>query len=218
MNIKFWMQHYIDVLRDAYGPRVVCIGLQGSYGRDEATETSDIDPVLILDRLDMPTLRQYESLVAPLPHRDKLCGFVSGQAELMHWDRSDLFQLFHDTTPLYGSLDFIRPLLQPSDARRAVHLGACNLYHMACHNYLHARDSGTLAALYKSAAFTLQAKHFCETGCYVRRHSDLAAVLSPEDVAILHGRTVAADPAHFCESSERLIAWAQRLIVRFSAL
>ena len=33
-------------------------GLQGSYAREEATETSDIDVVVILDRLDMSDLQQ----------------------------------------------------------------------------------------------------------------------------------------------------------------
>lgn len=216
MHIEFWMRDYMDVLLKSFGTRVVCIGLQGSHGRGEAHETSDIDPVLILETMDMPTLRQYEALVAPLPHRDRLCGFISGRDELLRWDRADLFQLYHDTTPMYGSLDFIAQLLRPADARRAVHLGACSLYHAAMHNYLHAKSPKVLASLYKSAAFTLQAKHFCDTGTYRRRHADLARRLSAEDAAIITGRAEASVPKRFDEASERLITWAHGLILQYA--
>ena len=36
--------------------------------------------------------------------------------------------------PLKGSLDEIVAKLDMADVRRAVHTGACNLYHAACHN------------------------------------------------------------------------------------
>ena len=43
------MDEFLQALDRAFGERVWFVGLQGSYGRGEATETSDIDVVVILD-------------------------------------------------------------------------------------------------------------------------------------------------------------------------
>ena len=66
------------------------IGLQGSYARGEATETSDIDVVFILDELRANDLKIYSDMLDALPNRELVCGFVSGKAELYGWESSDL--------------------------------------------------------------------------------------------------------------------------------
>ena len=110
--------------------------MQGSRGRGEASETSDIDAAVIFDRLCPDDLRRYDRAVSALPHRALLCGFVAGRAELERWDDADLFQFWFDTTPVYGSLDFLRPRITEAAAQRAVRMGACNLYHACAHNML----------------------------------------------------------------------------------
>ena len=87
------------------------MGLQGSRARGEAGAESDIDTVLILDELSASDLARLRQAVAELPERDKLCGFVSGKEELRSWERSELFQFYNDTRPIFGSLDFLLPLL-----------------------------------------------------------------------------------------------------------
>ena len=94
-----------------FGDRVWFVGLQDSYGRGEATETSDIDVVVILDALSAKDIEAYNQMLNTLPHRDLLCGFLSGKSELLNWEPSDLFQLYHDTTPILGSMDALIPLL-----------------------------------------------------------------------------------------------------------
>ena len=79
---------------------------------------------------------------------------------LARWDRSELFQFYHDTAILYGSLDFLRPLIAREDIQRAVLTGACTIYHGCVHNVLHEKDPEILRALLKAAVFTLQAKHY----------------------------------------------------------
>ena len=49
VNITIWMQNFLQTLTETFGNRVCFVGLQGSYGRGEATETRDIDVVVILD-------------------------------------------------------------------------------------------------------------------------------------------------------------------------
>jgi predicted nucleotidyltransferase len=45
IDISSWMHNFLKVLNDTFENRVWFVGLQGSYGRGEATETSDIDIV-----------------------------------------------------------------------------------------------------------------------------------------------------------------------------
>ena len=51
IDITVWMKNFLQTLNETFGDRVWFVGLQGSYGRGEATETSDIDVVVILDEL-----------------------------------------------------------------------------------------------------------------------------------------------------------------------
>ena len=46
-----------------------------------------------------------------VPHRDLICGFFSGKDEIIKWEPTDLFRFYHDTTPIYASLDALIPLL-----------------------------------------------------------------------------------------------------------
>ena len=51
IDIRAWMDKFLEALNDTFKDRVWFVGLQGSYGRGEATETSDIDVVVIIDEL-----------------------------------------------------------------------------------------------------------------------------------------------------------------------
>lgn len=185
LEIQNWMEQYCGAVRAAFGDRVRYIGLQGSRGRGEAGPDSDIDVVCILDSCSLQDLETYRAAVKDLPDRDKLCGFVSGAAELAAWDRGELFQFRRDTTDWCGHLSDLLPPEEPGDARRALHQGACGLYHLCCHNFLHGRSREAVAEAYKSAVFLLQAKLYAEQEIYCRRRSDLEQHLTGPDLEIL---------------------------------
>ena len=105
IDITAWIDGFSKALNDTFANRVWFVGLQGSYGRDEATETSDIDVVVILDELSASNIQKYNAMLDALPHRELICGFLSGKDELLNWEPSDLFQFYYDTTPIKGSLD-----------------------------------------------------------------------------------------------------------------
>ena len=217
LDIKTWMEAYLQAVRAAFGDRVQYIGLQGSRGRGEAGPDSDIDVVCILDTCSLEDLETYRAAVEPLPERDKLCGFVSGAAELAAWDRADLFQFRHDTTDWYGRLADLLPPEREEDVRRALHTGACGLYHLCCHNFLHVRSRAAVAEAYKSAGFLLQAKVYLEQGVYCRRRAELEQHLTGADLDIL--RTVQALKAGECQEdlttlTDRLLAWSREEICR----
>ena len=163
---RAWAKMLAEKALARFGARVWFMGLQGSVRRGAATESSDIDFVLILDRLDTADLSAYRELVRSMPDSEKACGFVSGRKELLAWPRADLFQFYHDTEALYGSLSEVGALLCPRDARAALHMGAANVYHAACHSFLFEDVSANLPALYKAAFFVLQAQAFAASGVY----------------------------------------------------
>ena len=160
IDITTWMQKFLHSLNETFANRVWFVGLQGSYGRGEACDMSDIDIVVILDELTTSDIQKYNAMLNTLPHRELICGFVSGKDELLHWEPSDLFQFYYDTTPIKGSLDELLPLLDKVAVERAIKIGACNIYHGCVHNMLHEKSEDILRDLYKSASFVVQAIAF----------------------------------------------------------
>ena len=171
IEITTWMNEFLSTINEAFGDRVWFAGLQGSYGRGEATETSDIDVVVILDELSITDVHKYNAMLNTLPYRELICGFVSGKDELLNWEPSDLFQFCNDTTPITGSLDEVTAVVDESAVNRAIKIGACNIYHGCVHNMLHEKSEDILKGLYKSAAFVIQAITFKQTGKYIRSQS-----------------------------------------------
>lgn len=186
VEINTWMKNFLRTLENHFIQRVWFVGLQGSYGRGEATETSDIDIVVILDELNVDDIQTYNQMLDTLPNRDLICGFLSGKRELLLWEPSDLFQFYYDTKPIIGSLDALLPLLDQSAVERAIKIGACNIYHGCVHNMLHEKSEDVLKALYKSASFVLQAITFNRTGKYIRHQSELLSLVDEEEKIIIN--------------------------------
>jgi predicted nucleotidyltransferase len=63
VEISSWMSMFLKTLNETFKDRVWFVGLQGSYGRGEATETSDIDMVVILDELSASDIEVYRSML-----------------------------------------------------------------------------------------------------------------------------------------------------------
>lgn len=210
IEITEFIKKYMAALDQAFPDRVWFAGLQGSYGREEATEASDIDMVGILDQLSASDIHTYDAMLDTLPCRELICGFLSGRQELENWEPSELFQFCRDTTPIRGSLDHVLSSVTSADIARAIKSGACGVYHGCVHNMLYEKSEDILKGLYKSASFVLQAVHFQRTGVYVRHMADLVSVLPPEESAVLqtfmelkNGGAVVFDAM-----SEQLFSWA----------
>ena len=215
MEIQAWMDDFTAAVRQVFGARVYCVGLQGSRARGEANEDSDIDVVVILDEWRQEDWPRYEAVLGSLPNRDRVCGFVSGKRELLAWEPSELFGFYYDTRPWYGDLEELKTRFDMADARRAVRMGACGIYHACAHNRLHEKDPAMLRELYKSAFFTLRAAHFCRTGEFVRTKRELMPLLGGEEQEILAAGMRGAD-GRFAEQSQRLLEWAGSLIQTYT--
>ncbi len=120
IDINAWMQKFSQKLNETFSNRAWFVGLQGSFSRGEATDTSDIDVVVILDELSAMDIQTYNEMLDTLPHRERICGFLSEKKEIMNWEPSDLFQFCHDTTPIKGSLDSVMAIVDDSAVNRAI--------------------------------------------------------------------------------------------------
>ena len=215
IDITAWTKNFLQTLNETFANRVWFVGLQGSYGRDEATETSDIDIVVILDELSAMDIQTYHNMLDTMSHRELICGFLSGKKEIMNWEPSDLFQFCHDTTPIKGSLDEVMAVIDKSAVDRAIKIGACNIYHGCVHNMLHDKSEDVLKGLYKYASFVVQAIAFKQTGKYVKHQSELRDVVSIDERVIVdtflnlkNGGTI-----DFNSMSEVLFDWSKKCIV-----
>ena len=214
VDITAWMNEFLQKLNYTFGNRVWFVGLQGSYSRGEATETSDIDIVVILDELSAVDIQTYNEMLDTMTHRNLICGFLSGKKEIMNWEPSDLFQFCHDTTPINGSLDEVLTVVDESAVIRAIKIGVCNIYHGCVHNMLIDKSEDILRSLYKSASFVVQAIVFKQTGNYIKHQEELLTVANLNEQAIINtflslkkGGTV-----DFTPMSETLFDWSKKWI------
>ncbi|MBO5937355.1 MAG: nucleotidyltransferase domain-containing protein [Clostridia bacterium] len=216
IDINIWTDKFLQALDETFTDRVWFVGLQGSYGRGEATDKSDIDMVVILDKLSAEDIKTYNNMLDSLPNRELICGFLSGKDEILNWEASDLFQFYYDTTPIRGNLDELLALLDENAINRAIKTGACNIYHGCVHNMLYEKSEDILRGLYKSASFTMQAVAFRDTGKYIRHQRDLLSVLSAEDRVIVETfmNLKNGGDINFESMSEALLLWAKHQITK----
>ena len=214
VDITTWMNDFLQNLNHTFENRVWFVGLQGSYGRGEATETSDIDVVVILDELSAMDIQTYNKMLDTLPHRELICGFLSGKDDIMNWEPSDLFQFYYDTTPIKGSLDEVLTVVDESAVNRAIKFGACNIFHGCIHNMLHEKSEDILRGLYKSASFVIQAIVFKQNGNYIKHQEELLQAVSSNERGVVEtflslkkGGTV-----DFIPMSETLFDWSKKWI------
>ena len=205
------------------GERLLYVGLQGSYLRGEATESSDIDIMVVVDAMTVADLDAYRQAVMSLPDANKSCGFICGKEELLHWNPLEICHLLHSTKDYHGVLTDLVPTYTRDDMIAFVKLSLGNLYHEICHRYVHADPEMNVAALpgtYKQVFFILQNLHFLETGIFVGTKQELLAALSGKDKQVLEtsislgfGRSF-----DFEEAFALLYAWCQEALVRTSSV
>lgn len=214
MNVFAWMRGLSMKLQEAFGCRIVFIGLQGSRARGEAHEGSDIDAVVLLDSLGAEDLVAYRGIIEAMPHSELACGFIGSADVLASWPRHELLQFYHDTVPIRGKLPEIAPFSK-RDALEATHIGASGIYHAACHALAFdgGEASGILKQLFKGAFFVLQALQFARTGAYPRTRAELSEHLEGDEALVLEvgcnwEKHTPSDDAELAGLVDLLIGWA----------
>ncbi len=186
-DVDIWLDTTIEKLQEKFSQNLLFVGLQGSYNRGEATESSDIDLVVILENVTFEDLKNYRLIIDNLSHKEKACGFISGKNELQKWSKADMFQFYYDTKSLYGKLeDIIQP---PSldEIKQSIKISSENLYHATVHSFVHSNNYvEDLQNLYKMTFFILQAKYFVQTNNYIQTKKQLVEQLNETEKEILN--------------------------------
>lgn len=188
LNVKEYMNCFINHLKEVFRDRLLYVGLQGSYMRGEATEDSDIDVVVILDELHVADLIQYRKIVKTTKYPDKSCGFICGKRDMVNWNPMEICHLEHSTEDYYGTLSNFIPKYTEQDVVHFIKLSLNNLYHEICHRYLHSdtgKNKQKIVGSYKGVFFIMQNIYFLKSGVFVKTKKELLLHLAGIDEQIM---------------------------------
>ena len=217
INTEDYISELIHMLKAKFDNRLCYVGLQGSYLRGEATDSSDIDIMVVLDELSVADLDDYRAIIESLGDFDKSCGFICSKKDLANWNPLEICNLLHSTKDYFGILGMLVPAYTEQDIRNFLKFSLNNLYHEICHRYIHADQERNVQALpftYKGAFFILQNLHYLRSGEFAGTKVELLERLDGIDRAILE-RLMAysrGENCDFAESYELLFHWCQETL------
>lgn len=185
-DLKNWLKDLQTKIQEEFDGDLLFMGYQGSYRRNEAEASSDIDIVVILNSLTLEDLKKYKQIVQNMPYKEKCCGFICGKDEIANWSKSDIFQFYYETENLFGNIKDIITPPTAADIKITIKTGVETLYHMACHSFLYDKNpQESLIHLYKMPFFILQAKYFLILNKYIPTKKELLNYVKDKDRIIL---------------------------------
>ena len=217
INVDNYISKLIDLLNQAFATRLLYVGLQGSYLREEATTESDIDIMVIINELSVADLDRYRSIIQSLEYADKSCGFICSRSDLANWNPLEICHLLHTTKDYYGVLNEYIPKYTRNDIANFVKLSINNLYHEICHRYIHAdinKSTEQLPISYKCVFFILQNLYYLKHNKYIATKSELLSKLSGNDLSVLETamKISTAHAYNFPKSFNLLFTWCQETL------
>lgn len=215
-DVDEYLQKLIVACRTAFGDRLLYVGLQGSFLRQEATDTSDIDIMIVLDDFSVSVMDTYREILKRIGNYERSCGFICGRDEMIRWNPLEVCQLRYTTKDLWGKLaDFLPPATR-EDEINYVKLSLGNLYHELCHRYIHRDRDKNVAAFRgtcKGAFFLIQNLQYLESGTFVLTRRALKEQASAEDRAVLE-LAEAGDDLDFEGAFRLVFRWCQKAFLR----
>lgn len=220
-----WLAQFVGRLRNIFGDRLVFVGHSGSWARGEGEPTSDIDSVVVLDRIDSKDLTEYRHIIAGMPDAKRLAsGRLVSISEVRTLPPFELMEFFYGCKGLHGTLKGIVEKPTSIDLLEHVRIqGSQNLFD-ARHYLVYPHDlSKVVHRLYhnfKSCFYILQSWILLHDGRFLARKDELLGVLSDTDdqEVIQVGRDwrhLEQDrekrPLHYIELLER---WSRKMLSR----
>ena len=215
-----YLRELISACKAAFGGRLLYVGLQGSYMRGEAAESSDVDVMVILDDFTVQDMDEYRGILRKIGYYEKSCGFICGREEMARWNPLEVCQLRATTKDLYGTLSQYLPDAKAEDEINYVKFSLGNLYHEVCHRYIHAdreKNAAAFRSTCKGLFFLIQNLHYLESGEFVITKSDLKRKASEEDRRAL-ALSELPDGYDFDAAFSFLIAWCRNAFRRIDSL
>lgn len=214
-----YMAELTDLLKKALGDRLLYLGLQGSYLRGEATESSDLDIMAVIRDITIQDLAEYRAAIQSLEGYELSCGFICGEREMRHWNPLEICHLLHTTRDYYGELKALVPQYSEYDIRSFVKMSLGNLYHEICHRFIHRsaeRNREDLPFTCKGVFFILQNLHYLESGVFIATKQEMLAALEgrDRDVMIMALSLGKNEEYNFDEAFSLLFSWCQEAMTR----
>ena len=219
-RVDEYLNKLIISMKDVFGDRLLYVGLQGSYLREEATENSDIDIMVIIDNLSMQDLDSYREIITQMEHYEKSCGFICGMDEFTKWNPLEFCHILYSTKDYYGKLSLLIPEYSEEDIINFIKLSLGNMYHEMCHRYLHAdriQNYQKLPMTYKNVFFILQNIYYLRTDVFCLTKKELLCKLDETDKEIMSlSLEINSNEVYdFEQAFEKLFLWCQRTLNNF---
>ncbi len=219
LRIDEYINNLIVLLKDAFGERLIYIGLQGSYLRGEETESSDIDIMAVIDSISVEDLKTYQKALVTVGNFEKSCGFICGKSDLEHWNPLEICHLLNTTKDYYGELKKLVPKYTDEDERNYIKLILNNLYHEICHRYIHADREYNISRLpitCKSVFFIMQHLYYLRSGNFIQTKRELLECVQGEDKTVLELSMSLQNHGDydFDKAFDLLFNWCQNALLR----
>lgn len=218
IDIDKYIAQLIKQLKCQFESRLLYVGLQGSYLRGEATEDSDIDIMVVIDKLNVTDLERYRAIIQSMAYADKSCGFICSRTDLINWNPMEMHHVLHTTKDYYGVLSKLSPAYTTSDIQNFVKLSLNNLYHEICHRYIHGDINKNIAMLprtYKGVFYILQNLYYLRWNKYITTKAELLPLLDGKDREVLERSMQFDNGIHydFPQCFELLFTWCQESLM-----
>jgi len=222
-QVDEYLQDLIVSMKGVFGERLLYVGLQGSYLREEATEASDIDIMVVIKDLSRRDMDLYREIILGMPDYKKSCGFICGMDELSGWNPLELCHLVHTTKDYYGNLSVLISKYRDQDVLNYIKVSVGNLYHELCHRYIHAdriKNHQRLPMTYKGVFFILQNLYYLKTGIFYTTKKGLLEILEERDKEIMEiSLCIASDEEYdFDRAFDTLFSWCKRTLSELQLL
>lgn len=218
-RIDEYIDRLITSLKDVFEERLMYIGLQGSYLRNEETKNSDIDIMAVIDNLSAEDLKTYQKALVSVGSFEKSCGFICGKDDLEHWNPLEICHLLNTTKDFYGELKNLVPAYTIEDERNYIKLSLNNLYHEICHRYVHAGREYNVLKLpitCKSVFFIMQHLYYLSSGNFIQTKRELLECVQDGDKTVLELSISLQNNTNydFDNAFSILFKWCQNVLLR----
>jgi uncharacterized protein len=218
-DLEKYIRELTTSLKRIFGERLLYVGLQGSYLRNEADENSDVDIMVIIDNITVKDLDEYRKAIISVGYFEKSCGFICGKSEMANWNPLEVCHLIHTTKNIHGNLTEFLPMYTEEDEKNFIKYSVGNIYHEICHRYIHSdRDKNiiNLPFTYKSLFYLLQNLYYLEHGIFIATKRELNEHLSNEDKEVMELAMKLKENIDydFDYAFGKLFTWCQKVLSR----
>jgi len=186
-----WLELLVNKLKRTFDKRLLLVAHVGSWAREDAEKTSDIDVNVILNVVQEDDILAFRRIVSEMPDSELACGFLGGKNEMIAWPKYDLVAFYYGSKVLYGEIENVIPAVTEKDIYDNTMVMLSNINHALRHSIIYDKDLDKSCieakGLYKTAFYVLQGWYLLSYKEYVgKRKQMLLKDITGEDTLILN--------------------------------